>query len=157
MNFSEFRRQWISKPVFHSMKNALPPMSQTEKEALEAGSVWWDAELFSGKPDWKVLLDLPASRLTAEEQAFIDGPVEQLCAMLDDWDITHRRLDLPENVWAFIKQHKFFGMIIPKAYGGLEFSHFAHSAVVVKLASRSSTAAVSVMVPNSLGPAKLLL
>lgn len=157
LNLAAFRRQWFSKPIFQLMKNALPPMSQTEKEALEAGSVWWDAELFSGKPDWNVLLNLPAPRLTPEEQAFIDGPVEQLCSMLDDWDITHHRLDLPENVWAFIKQHKFFGMIIPKAYDGLEFSHFAHSAVVLKLASRCCTAAVSVMVPNSLGPAKLLL
>lgn len=157
LNNPQIRRQWVSQPIFGFMKNALPPMSQTEREALDAGTVWWDAELFSGKLEWKVLLDLPASRLSAEEQAFIDGPVEQLCAMLDDWDITHNLLDLPADVWAFIKQHKFFGMIIPKEYGGLDFSHFAHSEVVMKLASRSSTAAVSVMVPNSLGPAKLLL
>ena len=97
------------------MKSALPPMSQTEREALEAGNTWWDAELFSGNPDWKVLQDLPVARLTDEEQAFIDGPVETLCAMLNDWDITHNRKDLPQEVWDYIKQQKFCGMIIPKA------------------------------------------
>jgi acyl-CoA dehydrogenase len=139
------------------MRKALPPMSQTEREALEAGTTWWDAELFSGKPDWKVLLDLPPAQLSAAERTFLDGPVEALCAMLDDWDITHKRRDLPPEVWAFIKKHKFCGMIIPEQYGGLDFSHAAHSEVVMKIASRSVTAAVTVMVPNSLGPAKLLL
>ena len=151
------RRRLISSWVFKRMQQALPPMSQTEREALEAGNTWWDAELFSGNPDWKVLLDLPASRLSDEELAFINGPVETLCAMLNDWDITHKRKDLPPEVWAYIKQHKFCGMMIPKAYGGLAFSETAHSEIVMKIASRSSTAAVTVMVPNSLGPAKLLL
>lgn len=151
------RQKLISRWVFHWMKTALPPMSKTEREALEAGNTWWDAELFSGKPNWKVLHDLPMVNLTAEEQAFIDGPVETLCAMLNDWDITHNRKDLPPEVWDYIKQHKFCGMMIPKAYGGLEFSETAHSDVVMKIASRCTTAAVTVMVPNSLGPAKLLL
>jgi acyl-CoA dehydrogenase len=151
------RRQLISRRVFKSMKSALPPLSQTEQEALEAGNTWWDAQLFSGNPDWKVLLDLPAARLTGEEQAFIDGPVKTLCAMLNDWDITHHRKDLPPEVWDYIKRQKFCGMIIPKRYGGLAFSETAHSEIVMKIASRCTTAAVTVMVPNSLGPAKLLL
>ena len=157
LNIDSLRLKLLSRPLFKLMKSALPPMSQTEREALEAGTVWWDAELFSGKPDWKVLQDLPAAKLSAEEQAFIDGPVETLCAMLDDWDITRNRMDLPKDVWDYIKQQKFCGMIIPKQYGGLEFSEMAHSEVVMKISSRSSTAAVTVMVPNSLGPAKLLL
>ena len=157
LNILAIRKRLISSAVFKVMKKMLPQMSQTEREALEAGNTWWDAELFSGDPDWKVLLSLPAAKLSAEEQAFIDGPVETLCGMLDDWDITHNRHDLPAEVWDFIKQQKFCGMIIPKHYGGLEFGEFAHSEVVMKISSRSSTAAVTVMVPNSLGPAKLLL
>ena len=151
------RQKLISRWIFQWMKKALPTMSKTEHEALEAGSTWWDAELFSGKPHWKILQDLPMVKLTADEQAFIDGDVETLCAMLNDWDITHKRKDLPPEVWDYIKQHKFCGMMIPKAYGGLEFSETAHSEVVMKIASRCTTAAVTVMVPNSLGPAKLLL
>jgi len=139
------------------MRRLLPPMSQTEREALEAGKPWWDTELFTGKPDWRKLNNLPAACLSEQEQAYIDGPVEILCSMLNDWDITHNRRDLPPEVWTYIKQHKFCGIIIPKHYGGLEFSEFAHSQVVMKIASRSTTAAVTVMVPNSLGPAKLLL
>ncbi len=152
-----FRQEFITRKIFAWMKKALPAMSRTEREALEAGNTWWDAELFSGKPNWKVLQDLPASKLTAEEQAFIDGTVETLCNMLNDWEITHQRKDLPPEIWDYIKQHKFCGMMIPKAYGGLAFSESAHSEVVMKIASRCTTAAVTVMVPNSLGPAKLLL
>jgi acyl-CoA dehydrogenase len=132
-------------------------MSDTEREALEAGTVWWDADLFSGRPDWKKLLSAPPPKLTAEEQAFLDGPVEELCRRVDDWKVTEELHDLPPEVWRFIKDNRFFGMIIPKRYDGLEFSALAHSAVVMKLASRSITAAVTVMVPNSLGPAELLL
>ncbi len=157
INIPIIRRQIISKPAFNWMQSALPEMSQTEQEAMEAGNTWWDAELFSGNPDWNILNSLPKASLSEEEQAFIEGPVENLCAMIDDWDITHNRQDLPENVWEYIKQQKFCGMIIPKKYGGLDFSHFAHSEIVMKIATRSSTAAVTVMVPNSLGPAKLLL
>jgi len=151
------RRLILTRPLFNRMRKQMPPMSETEREALEAGNTWWDAELFSGKPDWRKLGSLPAAHLSDEEQAFLDGPVATLCAMLDDWEITHIRRDLPEAVWTYIKQHKFCGIIIPKSYGGLEFSEFAHSQIVMKIASRSVSASVTVMVPNSLGPAKLLL
>lgn len=157
LNIAFIRRRIFTRPLFTWMRRMLPPISATERDALEAGNTWWDAQLFSGRPDWKVLADLPSARLTDEEQEFLAGPVEALCAMLNEWDITHARRDLPQEVWAFIKHHGFFGMIIPKRYGGLEFSSFAHSEVVMKIASRSITAAVTVMVPNSLGPAKLLL
>ena len=157
LNIIPLRQQLISRWVFKAMQAMLPPMSQTEREALDAGNTWWDAELFSGSPNWKVLQNLPKATLSPEEQAFIDGPVETLCSMINDWDITHKRKDLPPEVWDFIKKHKFCGMIIPKKFGGLEFSETAHSEVVMKISSRSSTAAVTVMVPNSLGPAKLLL
>ena len=151
------RRKFISAPLFRWYSKALPPMSTTEREALEAGTVWWDAELFSGKPDWSSFLANPQPQLSTEEQVFLDGPVEQLCEMLDDWQITHVLRDLPAPVWDFIKEKRFFGMIIPKQYGGLGFSALAHSAIVMKIATRSLTAAVTVIVPNSLGPAELLL
>jgi len=157
LNVKPLRRQFLSAPVFAIFKKILPKMSETERDALEAGNVWWDAELFSGKPDWQLLLNTPAAQLSVEEQNFIDGPVQTLCDMLDDWNITHNNQDLPKEVWNFIKANKFFGMIIPKKYGGLEFSAFAHSSVVAKIAGRSITGAVTVMVPNSLGPAELLL
>jgi acyl-CoA dehydrogenase len=155
--FTALRRSMISDRLLPLLRRAMPAMSQTEREALEAGTVWWDAELFSGRPAWRKLLETPPPRLTAEEQAFIDGPVEELCRMLDDWRITQEDFDLPPHVWEFIKHNGFFGMIIPKSYGGLGFSALAHSAVVMKIATRSITAAVTVMVPNSLGPAELLL
>ena len=156
-NLPPLRRRLISRFVLKFLRGALPSISRTEREALEAGNVWWDAELFSGRLNWKRLLDLPIPALTAEERAFIDGPVNELCSMLDDWQITHELNDLPEEVWTFIRSNGFFGMIIPKRYGGLEFSATAHSEVVMKISSRSIAAAVTVMVPNSLGPAKLLL
>lgn len=156
-NLPLLRRRLISDRVFPVIKRAMPSMSQTEQDALDAGSVWWDGELFNGRPDWKKLLAMPAPTLTEPEQAFIDGPVEQLCAMLDDWKITNEDCDLPPEAWRFIKDHGFFGMIIPKEYGGLGFSALAHSSVVVKISSRCTSAAVTVMVPNSLGPAELLL
>ena len=151
------RRQLISKPLRRVFAKVVPPMSATEREALEAGTVWWDRELFSGKPDWRQLLATSAPRRSEAERAFLDGPVEELCRMVDDWQITHALQDLPDEVWQFIKANGFFGMIIPKEYGGLEFSAQAHSDVVMKLASRSISMAVTVMVPNSLGPARLLL
>jgi acyl-CoA dehydrogenase len=132
-------------------------MSDTEREALEAGDVWWDAELFTGNPDWSKLLDMPAATLSAEEQAFLQGPVEQLCGLLDDWRINWELRDLPPEVWDFIKANRFFGMIIPKEYGGLGFSAFAHSEVIRKISTRSVATAVTVMVPNSLGPGELLM
>ena len=157
MEILALRRRLISAPILRLFRRAMPMMSQTEREALEAGTVWWDADLFGGRPDWSRLLAAPVPTLTAEEQAFLDGPVEDLCAMLDDWRITEELHDLPPEVWRFMKDKGFFGMIIPKRYGGLEFSALAHSSVVMKLASRSITGAVTVMVPNSLGPAELLL
>jgi len=151
------RRQLISARVLGILRKALPQVSQTEQEALDAGTVWWEAELFRGNPDWNKLLQYPRPSLTAEEQAFMDGPVEELCAMVDEWKVTHELHDLPTEVWQFIKDKGFLGMIIPREFGGLGFSAYAHSQVVTKLASRSPTAAVTVMVPNSLGPAELLL
>ena len=153
----QIRLTLLSQPLLRRIRKILPPMSDTEREAIEAGSVWWEAELFRGAPDWQQLQNYQMPRLRDDEQAFIDGPVEQLCAMIDDWDITHRRLDLSPEVWEFLKQNRFFGMIIPKRYGGLEFSAYGHSCVVTKIASRSISTSVTVMVPNSLGPAELLL
>lgn len=152
-----WRQRWISRPLLKLFRRVSPRMSQTEREALDAGSVWWDGELFSGRPRWKKLRSLPAPILSAEEQAFLDGPVEKLCQMLDDWEITHERYDLSEQSWQYIKEQGFLSLIIPKEYGGLDYSNLAHSAVVMKIATRSITGAVTVMVPNSLGPAKLLL
>ncbi len=151
------RRRYVTAPLLRQFRKVMPGMSQTEREALEAGSVWWDAELFSGKPHWGRLLRLPRPHLSAEEQAFLDGPTEQLCRMLNDWHITHEVQDLPPEVWDFIRKEGFFGLIIPRRYGGKGFSAQAHSEVVMKLASRSVAGAVTVMVPNSLGPGKLLM
>jgi acyl-CoA dehydrogenase len=151
------RRLLLSDPLLGWFRKALPVVSQTEQEALDAGTVWWDGELFGGRPDWGKFLSFPKPVLTPEEQAFVDGPVEELCRMCDDWQISHELNDLPPQVWQFIKDRGFLGMIIPKRYGGLGFSALAHSEVVMKLASRNPTACVSVMVPNSLGPAELLL
>jgi acyl-CoA dehydrogenase len=151
------RRRIVSSAALKLFRKILPPISATEQEAIDAGTVWWDGELFSGRPDWDKMLSYPKCGLSATEQAFVDTEVEQLCAMLDDWDITHNLADLPSEVWQFIKDKGFFGMIIPREYGGLAFSAQAHSAVIAKIASRSGTAAVTVMVPNSLGPAELLL
>ncbi|MDN5881087.1 MAG: acyl-CoA dehydrogenase [Nitrosospira sp.] len=151
------RRALISNGLLKIFRKTLPQVSQTEQEALDAGTVWWDGDLFSGKPDWNKLLAYPKPKLSADEKAFLAGPVEQLCAMLDEWRITRELHDLPPHVWQFIKDNGFFGMIIPRQYGGHGFSALAHSEVVMKIGSRSGTAAVSVMVPNSLGPAELLL
>ncbi|MDH5256599.1 MAG: acyl-CoA dehydrogenase, partial [Gammaproteobacteria bacterium] len=151
------RRAVLSGIALNAFKKVLPPMSRTEKEALDAGTVWWDGDLFSGNPDWNKLLKHNTQRLSAEEQAFVDGPVNQLCAMINDWEISQLDNDLPPEAWQFIKDNGFLGMIIPKKYGGLEFSAVAHSAVVMKISTRSVAAAVTVMVPNSLGPAELLL
>ncbi|MEE8394242.1 MAG: acyl-CoA dehydrogenase, partial [Rhodospirillales bacterium] len=150
------RRAAVSAPLMRMAGKILPAMGETERIALEAGTVWWDGELFSGNPDWKKLLDFKVHELTERERAFIDGPVEQLCAMLDDWRTAQDR-DFSDEVWDFIKRERFFGMIIPEKYGGLGFSAIAHSQVITKISSRSVAAAVTVMVPNSLGPGELIL
>ncbi|CAG1769774.1 partial acyl-CoA dehydrogenase, partial [uncultured bacterium] len=145
------RRTLVSDALFAAFRKVMPAMSQTEREAIEAGTVWWDGELFSGKPDWKRLLSMPAPTLTAEEQRFLDHDVDELCAMVTDWETTNVYKDLPPHVWQFVKDRGFLGMIIPKEYGGLGFSAYAHSQVITKLSTRSGTVAVTVMVPNSLG------
>ena len=152
----DLRRQYFTKPLFSWFQKVLPPMSETERDAIDAGTVWWDGELFSGRPDWDTLLAYPKAQLTEEEQAFIDGPTEELCAMVSDWEIG-QAMDLPPAAWAHIKTHGFFALIIPKEYGGKGFSAYAHSQVAMKLATRSGDLASTVMVPNSLGPAELLL
>ena len=150
------RRGLISRRVMNVLGKVLPKISETERIALEAGTVWWDSEFFSGCPDWRRILDFKVEELSSREREFLDGPVEELCGMLDDWQVK-QDADLPPAVWDFLKEKKFFGMIIPEEHGGLGFSALAHSAVVVKVSSRSAAAAVTVMVPNSLGPAELLL
>ncbi len=157
LNLVPLRRALVSAPLVGLYRRMLPSMSKTEQDALEAGNVWWEGELFAGMPDWRKLLRLPAPHLTAEEQAFLDGPTDELCRMLDDWQITHELADMPPNVWQYIKAQKFFAMIIPKDYGGLGFSPLASSMVLAKIASRNATAASTIGVPNSLGPAELLL
>ena len=157
LGVAPLRRLLVSRPLLAWYRGQLPPMSQTEQEAIDAGTVWWDGDLFSGHPDWAKLLALPRPALTAEEQAFLDNETEQLCAMLNDWETTQIYQDLPPQAWQFIKDKGFLGMIIPKKYGGKEFSAYMHSQVIQKLATRCSVAAVHVMVPNSLGPAELLL
>jgi acyl-CoA dehydrogenase len=152
-----FRRDYLTAPIFRWAKTALPPLSETERDAIAAGDVWWDAQLFSGNPDWSVLLSTPPARLSEEERAFLDGPCEQLCDMLDDWRVNFELGDLPGEVWEFLRRERFFGMIIPKRYGGLEFSAYAHSEIIRRITTKSLTAAVTVMVPNSLGPGELLL
>jgi acyl-CoA dehydrogenase len=154
---STFRRDWITKPMFRLAQRALPRLSATEREAIEAGDVWWDAELFTGNPDWNKLLAFAPAKLSQEEQEFLAGPVEELCRMVDDWKVNWQWHDLPPEVWEFLKTKKFFAMIIPKQYGGLGFSSYAHSEVIRKLSSRSICAACTAMVPNSLGPGELLL
>jgi acyl-CoA dehydrogenase len=151
------RRRLISNRVLAAYRKLMPPMSQTEREALEAGTVWWDGELFSGRPDWKRLLASKPPALTAEEQRFLDDETTALCAMTNDWEASSTYRDLPPHVWQFIKDKGFLGMIIPKEYGGLGFSAYAHSQVITKLSTRCGTTAVTVMVPNSLGPGELLV
>ncbi|MDQ6620108.1 MAG: acyl-CoA dehydrogenase [Pseudomonadota bacterium] len=157
LNVTTLRRRLISDSVLASFRKVMPAMSDTEREALEAGTVWWDGELFSGRPNWATLLALPAPRLTAQEQRFIDRDVATVCDMVNDWEATYQYRDLPPEVWRFIRERGFLGMIIPREYGGLGFSAYAHSEVITRLSTRCGTLAVSVLVPNSLGPGELLL
>ncbi|OXS15788.1 acyl-CoA dehydrogenase [Zobellella denitrificans] len=156
LNLPALRHGLLSRPLFRVYKGLMPEMSRTEKEAIEAGTTWWEAELFRGKPDWQTLHNYPRPRLSEEEQAFLDGPVETVCRMTNDWEVTHERADLSPEVWAYLKEHKFFAMIIKKEYGGLEFSAYAQSRVLQKLCSTSAVLASTVGVPNSLGPGELL-
>jgi acyl-CoA dehydrogenase len=157
LNIPPLRRKVVSDAVLTAFRKILPPMSQTERDAIEAGTVWWDGELFSGNPRWSKLLAMPRPRLTADEQSFLDHECEELCAMVSDWETTHVYRDLPPAVWQYVKDKGFLGMIVPKEFGGLGFSGFAHSQVITKLSTHSGTVAVTVMVPNSLGPGELLL
>ncbi|MCQ8780699.1 acyl-CoA dehydrogenase [Mangrovibrevibacter kandeliae] len=152
-----FRKEKLTKPIYRWAKSALPAVSATERDAIDAGTVWIDGGIFTGTPDWQALVDMPPVRLTPEEQAFLDGPVTELCAMVDEWRVVWEDRDLPPEVWAFLRAKRFFGMVIPKRYGGLGFSNTAHSEVVRKISSSSVVAAVTVMVPNSLGPGELML
>ncbi|MDH5377752.1 MAG: acyl-CoA dehydrogenase, partial [Gammaproteobacteria bacterium] len=156
INTPSLRSTLITDHILKAFRKVLPAMSQTERDALEAGTVWWDGDLFSGNPDWNKMLRIQPAKLSKEEQDFIDGPVEELCAMVNDFEINQELNDLPPEVWTYLKKNKFLGMIVPKEYGGLGFSAYANSCVVMKIASRSIATAVSVMVPNSLGPAELL-
>jgi acyl-CoA dehydrogenase len=157
LNFKPWRQQFISAPFLAQFRRMLPDISETEQVALDAGTVGWEGELFAGRPDWNILKQQPFLELTVEEQAFLDGPVEELCGMLNSWEITHRDADLNPETWAFLKKHRFFGLIIPKEYGGLGFSAMAHRAVLQKIASVCVVTASTVAVPNSLGPGELLL
>ncbi len=152
-----WRRKLITRPILNLYRKVMPSMSRTEREALAAGTVTWEGDLFRGNPNWNKLLAIPKPQLSEEEQAFIDGPTETLCSMIDDWDITHNRADMPPEMWKFIKEQGFFGLMIPKEFGGKQFSAYLHSQVLTKIYGRSVTVASTVSVPNSLGPAELLL
>jgi acyl-CoA dehydrogenase len=156
LNIESVRKQYISEPILKIYKKIMPEMSSTEKDAIDAGTVWWDGEIFSGNPNWQTLHNIPQARLNAEEQAFLDGPVEEVCNMCDDWEVTHVNADLSAEVWQYLKDNKFFAMIIKKEYGGLDFSAFAQSRVLQKLSSVSAVLSTTVGVPNSLGPGELL-
>ncbi|XPF95612.1 acyl-CoA dehydrogenase FadE [Colwellia sp. RE-S-Sl-9] len=156
LNLAQVRKEYISAPLLKIFKGIMPEMSQTEQEAIDAGTTWFEAELFKGKPDWNKLHNYPQPRLSAEELAFLNGPVEEICSMVNDWEVTHELADLSPEVWQYMKDNKFFAMIIKKEFGGLDFSAFAQSRVLQKLSSVSSVLASTVGVPNSLGPAELL-
>jgi len=156
LNILSIRRALFSKPMLRTFQKVMPPMSRTEKEAIDAGTTWWEGELFRGKPDWQTLHAYPQPRLTEAEQAFLDGPVEEACRMANDFQITHEIADLPPELWAYLKKHRFFAMIIKKEYGGLAFSAYAQSCVLQKLSGVSGILAITVGVPNSLGPGELL-
>lgn len=151
------RQSLLTKPVYKALGNAMPSMSDTEREALDAGTSWWEKELFMGAPDWNTFAAYPYPQLSEEEQSFLDNEVETLCTMLDEWQIQHQDKELSQEAWQFIKANGFLGLIIPKEYGGLAFTSYAQSRVMSKIASRSPTAAVTCMVPNSLGPGELLM
>lgn len=157
LNIPTFRRKVLTDPCFKILRKILPAISRTEQDAIDAGEVWWEGQLFQGRPNWFTFLTFPQPKLSEEETRFLNSEVETLCSMLDDWAITQKLLDMTPETWNYLKTKGFFGMIIPKQYGGLGFSALASSTIVQKIATRSLTVAVSMMVPNSLGPAELLL
>ena len=157
LNIPEIRRNYFSARILKLYKSVLPTISQTEQEAIDAGNVWWDGELFTGNPNWEILRQNPKSSLPAEEKAFLDGPVNTVCEMIDEWAVIHKDYDLPKEVYDFVKKEGFFSLIIPKAYGGLEFTPLGVASVMAKIGSRSPTLSSMVGVPNSLGPAELLM
>lgn len=156
LNYPQWRRRFVVAPVYARLQKSLPPMSTTEREALEAGTTWWEKDLFSGAPDWEKFDGINLPELTAAEQSFIDTEVEVLCGLIDDWDVQQRG-DLSAETWQYLREHGFFGLIIPEEFGGRHFSAYAQSRIMSKIASRSTTAAVTAMVPNSLGPGELLV
>ncbi len=156
-NIAPLRRHFLSLPIFVIFRKFLPTISETEQAAIDAGDTWWEKELLTGKPHFSDLMNIPKPTLTPEEQAFMDNQVNALCSMIDDWEITHEITDLPENIWDFLKTEGFFGLIIPKEYGGKNFSAFAHSEIIARVSSKSITASVTISVPNSLGPSELLI
>lgn len=156
-NLKQYRLRYFIPRVLNTLKKQMPPISATERDAIEAGNVWWEKELFCGRPDWSKLFAIPSPTLTSEEEHFIDNQVEHLCAMIHDWEIVFEKHNLPESIWTYLKQEKFFGLVIPKEYGGLGFSAIAHSTIITKIATRSISVAVNTMVPNTLGPGELLL
>lgn len=156
LNLAPLRQKLITTPAYHFLQKAMPPMSVTEREAMEAGSTWWEKDLFSGKPDWKKFVNIELPQLSEKEQSFLDNEVEELCSLIDEWQI-FKDQDLPPQAWDFLKKKGFFGLIIPEEFGGKNFSPYAQSRIMSKIASRSVTAAVTAMVPNSLGPGELLM
>ena len=157
LNIPEIRRNYYSARILKLYRVLLPKISKTEQEAIDSGSIWWDAELFTGNPNWEVLRSNPKPHLTSEEQAFLDGPVNKVCEMIDEWKVIHKDYDLPEEVYDFVKKEGFLSLIIPKKYGGLEFSPLGVASVMAKIGSRSPTLSSIAGVPNSLGPAELLM
>lgn len=156
LTLKPLRQSLFSSKALSMFRKVMPAMSRTEKEAIDAGTTWWEGDLFQGKPDWKKLHNYPKPQLTPEEQAFIDGPVEEACRMANDFQITHELADLPPELWAYLKENRFFAMIIKKEYGGLDFSAYAQARVLQKLSGVSGILAITVGVPNSLGPGELL-
>ncbi|HEX2549319.1 MAG TPA: acyl-CoA dehydrogenase, partial [Gammaproteobacteria bacterium] len=155
-NLATLRKQYFTKPAMLALEKRMPPMSSGERDAIEAGDVWWEKELFCGKPNWNNLLQMPKPQLSSEEQSFLENQVETLCHKIHEWDVIQNK-NLSEDTWDYLKKERFLGLVIPKEYGGLGFSAIAHSSIVMKIASRCMSAAVNTMVPNSLGPAELIL
>ncbi|UTF59194.1 acyl-CoA dehydrogenase [Gilvimarinus sp. DA14] len=156
LNVPQLRRRFLTDPAYHFLQKAMPPMSVTEREAMEAGTTWWEKDLFSGRPDWKKFVDIELPQLSEKEQSFLDNEVEELCGLIDEWQI-FKDQDLTPEAWDYLKKKGFFGLIIPEEFGGRDFSPYAQSRIMSKIASRSVTAAVTAMVPNSLGPGELLM